>query len=293
MSHSRTARSSGYNAHFPVAVARVGKLPGISQAAIVLTTGCKFYVVKFRDFTGPDGLMKEVVGTELMRRLGLPVPAWTPVLITDDFIDHHPGMWFQRRSQNRMKCTRPLSGLHFGSHLTRSDGKCHTYDTIPSEWRSRVVNRDDFAGAIIFDLWTNNCDRRQCVFITNDFGSSLRAVFIDHGHLFGGETGTENTSARLLFGTNVELYRDVWSAKSVAHWREIIESVDDRCLDAVFAKVPEGWAHEGVLTRARRELGARRARLGALIREVDSALREWHPPAFRHPIPIGVCNPAQ
>jgi len=54
---------------FPIAVKHVGKLGGLSQPSIVLTTGCKFYVVKCQDFAGCYGLMKEVIGTELMSRM--------------------------------------------------------------------------------------------------------------------------------------------------------------------------------------------------------------------------------
>src|ERR1700733_9683765 len=80
---------------FPIAVTHVGKLGGLSQPSIVLTTGCKFYVVKCQDFAGCYGLMKEVIGTELMSWMRLPVPDWAPVLLTEEFIDQNPGLWFR------------------------------------------------------------------------------------------------------------------------------------------------------------------------------------------------------
>ena len=102
------------------AVQHVVKLKGTSQPSIVMASGGALYVVKFREFTGRYGLLSEVIGAELMSRIGLPVPNWEAIEFTDAFLDDHREMWYRDRSG--APGLRPEAGLHFGSRLTLSDG---------------------------------------------------------------------------------------------------------------------------------------------------------------------------
>lgn len=266
-------RNKGGHA-FPTAVKHLGKLGGYSQPSIVLATGCRFYVIKCMDFAGAYGLMKEVIGTELMARIGLPVPDWTPVLLTDEFIHQNPGLWWYGETcvSGIWEKTPPHSGLHFGSRLTRSDRDSQTYSMIPVEWVPRVVNRDDFVGALILSLWMNNCDRLQCVFVTSDSGERFRAVFLDHGHIFGGPDGEGEVRADRLLCAHPELCRDAWNVEAVARWRRQVELIDDRSIDAAFAMVPPEWAGSGGLSFAREQLKARREKLALFIEQIDDAI---------------------
>jgi hypothetical protein len=62
-------------------------------------------------------------------------------------------------------------------------------------WVDRIENRADFLGALVLDLWANNCDRRQSVFFTDD-RDRLHARFIDSDSMFGGKFGNDTTCPR-------------------------------------------------------------------------------------------------
>jgi hypothetical protein len=281
MESNRTIECPSRGDRAPSAVSHVSKLNGSSQPSIVSTEDGTLYVVKFREFTGRNGLLSEVIGAELMSRMGLPVPKWDPICFTDVFIDGHPEMW--RRSHPKGAGIRPGAGFHFGSLLTRSVGENHTYELIPNSWIDRVRNRQDFVGALLLDLWTNNCDRRQCVFVAEGSAKSLHAVFIDNDHMFGGYFGNEKTCPRRAMVPYAGFYDGCWTDGAVARWKRIIDGIDDEFLDSVMAKVPPDWADVPALQFARTELGLRRSRLESLISEVEQVLRNGRFPAFLSP----------
>ena len=252
----------------PVAVRYLSKFNGSSQPSVVVTTDGPF-VVKFRQFTGQNGLLSEVVGAELMTRMGLPVPKWNPIFFTDEFLDANPKLWYK---QSSLQGLRPEAGLHFGSRLTLAGNPNYTYGVIPNAWIDRVVNRGDFVGALLLDLWANNCDRRQCLFLPLDGTQCLQAVFIDNDHMLGGFKNDEKTCPRRTMVANENFYRDVWTDLIVARWKSVIDGIDEKCLDSIIAKVPMEWADVPALHFALTELVLRRAKLESLIAEVDNAL---------------------
>jgi len=263
------------------------KLSGASQPCEVLTTGALLYVVKFRDFTGKYGLVSEVLGAELMSRIGLPVPEWAPIEITDEFLDASRRAW--RRSTDDGPGIRPGAGLHFGSRLTLSSGERPTYEVLPASWAGKITNIDDFTGALLLDLWLNNCDRRQAVFLASG-GAQLRAVFIDNDHMLGGYFGNEKTNPLRVMGSNRAIYRSAWQEDSIAKWQEKIGALDDGIIDDVLGTVPEQWTTGDMLEHVRAELKMRKRSLESLIGEVETALAtpdrgEIHTPRLVAPAP--------
>lgn len=270
----------------PVAVTHVSKLNGSSQPSIVMTTGGVLYVVKFWEFTGENGLMSEVIGSELMSRMGLPVPKWAPVLFTDAFLEKNPQLWYRHKTGSEGIC--PEAGPHFGSRLTLSKGENRTYEMIPGAWIDRVSNRQDFIGALLLDLWTNNCDRRQCVFISEADSKSFRAVFIDNDHMFGGHFGDEKTCSRRVMVPDERFYRGIWNESAVAHWKGVIDAIDDQFFDSLLAKVPEQWADFPQLLRVIDQLRLRRSKLGLLIAEAEETMANARLPSIQSPRFAGV-----
>src|SRR6185437_11217154 len=106
------------------------KLCGSSQPSIVQGADGAFYVVKFYGFPGHQGLANEVVGTELIRSVGLPAPDWAPIEVSDDFLEENPGLWFSNEDHS----IRPPAGLHFGSRLIEGQDEQRTYQMIPHSW---------------------------------------------------------------------------------------------------------------------------------------------------------------
>jgi len=258
--------------HSPVprAVTVDSKLIGATQPSLIMATGLRLYVVKFCDFSLAHGLMSEVIGTELMSQMGLPVPEWSPIEFTATFIDDHPEIWYRSSTGGRGIPPRP--GIHFGSRLTLS-GHGHTYQIIPGAWADRVSNRRDFIGALLLDLWTNNCDRRQCLFVSDNHSPALRAVFIDHDWMFGGHLMNEKTVPRRCMAGNPRLYEGVWTEEVIEHWKNVIDCIDGACLDRIFALVPQEWATPSQLRLARQQLASRKRRLGTWMTEATQVLK--------------------
>lgn len=256
----------------PSAVSFVSRLRGATQPVIVLTTGLKFCVAKFRDFTGRHGLLAEAVGAGILSAMGLPVPKWTPIRFTDEFLDEHPKAWLPNAPGRRV--IRPRAGLHFGSRLMTSANGEEPYPIIPTSWVPKVENRRDFVGVLLADLWMNNCDRRQAVYVADVSQERLRAVFIDNDWAFGGYRGDEKTTPRRAMIPFAGFYDGLWTEANLDFWKKRLARVDETRLDAIFDAVPGEWADADSIRWARSQLSRRRLMLDSLIDETADVLRE-------------------
>lgn len=242
------------------------KLCGSSQPSILKAADGAFYVVKFHGFPGSQGLANEVVGAELIRSLGLPGPDWAPIEVTDDFLDANPGLWFQRDDVS----IRPPAGIHFGSRLIEAEGERRTYQMIPHAWIGRIENRADFLGILAVDLWANNCDRRQAVYLSDN--RSLRAYFIDNDFMFGGKFGNDITCPRRAMVHDLSVYRDLWNEDAMQQWLRKFDEFDENTIRRILASVPEEWADSNTRLNIFHQLRARRPMMPRLLNEAVSAL---------------------
>ena len=290
--HPTSARQRGMSASSAVTFVR--RLNGASQPIIVLATGCKFYIAKFLDFTGRYGLLGEAVGAGIMRAMGLPTPEWVPLRFTDEFLDAHPEVWYQ--NTHGTSGIRPGAGLHFASRLVVSADGSEPYQIIPSKWVSRILNRRDFVGALLADLWMNNCDLRQAVYVAQGSPERLRAVFIDNDNILGGYRGDEKTTPRRAMAPLAGLYEDICTKEILTFWKRRLDRVDEDCLDAIFAAVPEEWADSDAIQWARSELRSRRRLLDHLIAEAAANLGKGNFVTFSRPrsaIEERICGPVR
>ncbi|MGC2163555.1 MAG: HipA family kinase [Silvibacterium sp.] len=244
------------------------KLCGSSQPSIIVGSDGACYVVKCNGFPGHLSLVNEAVGTGLIRNMGLPAPDWVPIKISSDFIDKNPGLWFHKEGEVVIK---PAPGLHFGSRLIEAPDEQRTYQMIPHSWIDRIENRSDFLGMLILDLWANNCDRRQAVFLC-DAQNRLHANFIDNDFMFGGKFGFEITCPRRAMVYDLGVYRGLWKSESVERWLSIIDAVDENALRKILAGVPDEWAPRGVRLNILDQLMTRRAILSALLSDAENVL---------------------
>jgi hypothetical protein len=243
------------------------KLRGSSQPSIIQGSDSRFYVVKLLGYPGQQGLMNEAVGTELSRRMGLPSPEWARMEISEEFIESHPGLWFLSGAGP----IKPRPGLHFASRLIEALGEQRTYQMIPHAWIDRIENRADFLGVLILDLWTNNCDRRQAVYLCDERGR-LHASFIDNDFMFGGKFGFETTCPRRAMVCDLEIYRGLWSRRAVKKWLGIIERIREDEIREVVESVPVEWANEKIRLDTMNQLRARRESLSLLVADAENVL---------------------
>lgn len=246
----------------------VYKLRGSSQPSIIRGEDGDFYVVKSRGFPGVRGLFNEALGTELIKSLGLPTPDWVPISISEDFIDRNPGMWFQLGSAP----IRPIAGMHFGSRMIQADGEQRTYQMIPHIWTKKIKNRDDFVGMLVLDLWANNCDRRQAVFL-GDKQSGLQAFFIDNDFMFGGKFGFEVTCPRRAMVHDLGIYTGLWTRQRVEKWQHMVGRIDDGMIERIIGSVPAEWADTQTRLEVAAQLRVRRTLLPAMLDDAENTLK--------------------
>lgn len=139
------------------------------------------YVVKFaNNLQGTNLLFNEGMGTELYAAFGLPVPHWKPLEVTNSFIAQNCACWMETPTG----FLRPTPGLCFGSRFLGDEGM-RLFEILPGSYFSRVENAADFWLAWLLDIAAEHADHRQAIF-REERNGWLGAVFIDHGHMFGG-----------------------------------------------------------------------------------------------------------
>lgn len=252
------------------AVGFLYKLCGSSQPSILKGSDGRFYVVKFNSFPGSRGLANEAIGAELIRRAGLPAPDWVPMRVSGEFLERHPGLWFSAGGS----VIRPQAGLHFASRLVEAKGEARTYQMIPHVWIGRVQNRADFLGMLALDLWANQCDRRQAVFLSRPRG--LYASFIDNDHLFGGQSGDDITCPRRAMAHDLDIYRGLWNEKILQEWLTKLGEIDENCIYQILRTVPEEWADAKARRDISRQLETRRGQLPRLLDEARDVLQSGY-----------------
>ncbi len=200
-----------------------------------------YYIVKMMG--NPQGttvLGNDCLGTTLLAALGLPVPPFSGVHLTDQFITDTPAMWFETWGRYP-----PAPGMHFGS--------CLVGDTLGAKWPTQylspsqfplISNRSDFLEMLVFDVWANNQDRRQAVFVEGDPGPryrSIRAVFIDNGFMFGGPDGLFREHDKRCLYDNNAMYAGLGSTfpleEVIAQFRTAIARILPSCIRAI----PHEW----------------------------------------------------
>lgn len=239
------------------------KLCGSSQPSILGASDGAFYVVKFNGFPGSQGLANEVVGSELIRKIGLAAPSWTMINVSRDFINAHPDMWFFKDGSTPI---RPRPGLHFASRVIEATGEQRTYQMIPHSWIVRIENRADFLGILALDLWTNNCDRRQAVFLSGP-RNRLHASFIDNDFMFGGKFGSDMTCPRRTMFYDLGIYKDLWSKAAVCSWIEKIDGISDQTTRDIVLSIPDAWASRCTRLEIIKLLRNRRSKLPSMLNE--------------------------
>lgn len=266
------------------------RLNGQSHPSLAATRDGALYVMKPHGFPGGRGLMNEVIGTEIARYLRLPVPPWDMLAMDEAFLSANPEIWYRAGAT----VIRPKAGIHFGSRLVTGKGSERVYQIIPSTWISRVVNREDFAGMLILDLWMNHCDRRQAVYVGTQ--QQLRAVFVDNDHILGGRFGSDETCARRAMTPDLATYRGIWQEETVERWIRRVRSIRGSWIRWLVSSVPEAWM-EGIEPDFVVEtLMLRQARLESLVDEVSTILKNSYSVKSTHAVgatrPMWMPHPA-
>jgi len=265
----------------------IRKLRGGSQADLVEGEDGSFYVVKLTN--NPEHrrtLINEWLAGSLLRHLRIFVPEIRLIELTSEFIAENPEVGGSMGAKQESA----FPGIHFGSRLTVHPEHVAIFDFLPKKSLSRVENRIEFLGALVFDRWSGKTDSRQAVFFrkgglgvksipgNQSAQSGMLAQMIDHGSAFGGSHWEFDDAHPNCLYFQFSVYRDVKSLESFAPWLSMVEDFSPEVIYTAWKEMPREWleSDESELESMLACLTNRRSKILDLL----SAMRDAHPHAF-------------
>ena len=219
------------------AVRFLRSLRGGGQSALIQADDGFDYILKWHNnLQGKQVTSNEVIGTELYTKLGLSVPEWRGVWVSDQFIDNNCDLWFETESGR----VRPTPGLQFASRRV-GQAESSVFEVLPGAWYSRVKNRDEFWGALAIDVWAEHIDARQALFLQEPGTELLSAIFIDHGHMFGGPNGAQTVRVRPCLHPNLQAYLADSLTDRLQPWIDRIEKLETADAQQIYNALPAEW----------------------------------------------------
>jgi hypothetical protein len=256
----------------------IRKMRGGAQAHLLECDDGHYYVVKFRN--NPQHrriLVNEWIASVFLNYLQIATPETAIVDVSADLLAGNPDIHIQLGSRHR--AVEP--GWHFGSRYPGDPAKVMVYDFIPDLLLDKVVNRNEFLGALVFDKWIGNADARQSIF----FRARLQkwspsagegaprlgfvAHMMDHGYVFDGPhwTFTDSPLQGLYFRPSV--YSGVTSFDDFQPWLDRVVHFPEEIVDQAQKQIPPDWleGEEAALETLLGKLMSRRKRVPDLIRD--------------------------
>jgi hypothetical protein len=212
---------------------------GGAQSQLMLGADGNLWVVKFKN--NPQHLRvlaNEFIATRIAEAVGLTVPETDVIEVSEWLIAHSPELVV---NVGRGAVTPCAAGLQFGSQFIGGLMPGQVVDYLPEPQLGEVRNLAEFAGMLLVDKWTGNCNGRQAVFERRPRGRRYRAVFIDQGYCFNaGEWNFPDSPLRGVFPRN-SVYAGVTGWKSFEPWLGRIESLPAETLWRIAEEVPPEW----------------------------------------------------
>jgi hypothetical protein len=259
------------------AVQAVRRMRGGAQSQLMLGADGNLWVVKFQN--NPQHLRvlaNELIATRIAEAVGLTVPQSDVVEVSEWLIANSPEMVVELGRGRREACS---AGLQFGSRFAGGLMPGQVVDYLPEAQMDEVRNLAEFAGMLLVDKWTGNCNGRQAVFERRPRERRYRAVFIDQGYCFNaGEWTFPDAPLRGVFARNA-VYRRVSGWESFEPWLARVEEFDAQRLWRIAEEVPPEW-YGGDLRRIERlmeQLLGRRGRVRELVEGFRRSEREPFP----------------
>ena len=260
-----------------LAVQAIRRMRGGAQSQLMLGADGKLWVVKFQN--NPQHvrvLANELIATRLAEAVGLTVPASDVIDVTEWLVANSSDM---RMELGRGACERCRAGLQFGSQFVGGLMPGQVMDYLAEPQLAEVRNLAEFAGMLVLDKWTGNCNGRQAVFERKARERKYRAIFIDQGFCFNaGEWNFPDSPLRGVYARN-SVYAGVTGWRSFEPWLSRVEDLDADKLWAIAEAVPPEW-YGGDLAEIERlmeTLLKRRSRVRELIASFRDSDREPFP----------------
>ena len=260
-----------------LAVQGIRRMRGGAQSQLMLGADGKLWVVKFQN--NPQHirvLANELIATRLAEAAGLSVPATDVVEVTEWLVANTVDM---NVSLGKGRTERCAAGLQFGSAFIGGLMPGQVMDYLPEQQLDEVRNLQEFAGMLVVDKWTGNCNGRQAVFERKARERKYKATFIDQGFCFNaGEWTFPDSPLRGVYARN-SVYAGITGWRSFEPWLSRVEQMDADKLWAIAEAVPPDWYGGDLaeLERLGEKLLARRGRVRELITSFRESNREPFP----------------
>jgi hypothetical protein len=260
-----------------MAVQAIRPMRGGAQSQLMLGSDGNLWVVKFRN--NPQHLRvlaNELIATRIAEALRLSVPKTDVVEVSEWLIDHSPGMMVDAGRGARVRCE---AGLQFGSQFVGGLMPGQVVDYLPEPQMEEVRNLAEFAGMLVVDKWTGNCNGRQAVFERRPRERRYRAIFIDQGYCFNaGEWTFPDSPMRGVFARN-QVYRNITGWESFEPWLSRMEALPAETLWKIAEQVPPDWygGDPATIERLMETLLRRKGRVRELLDGFRLSSREPFP----------------
>jgi hypothetical protein len=260
-----------------MAVQAIRRMRGGAQSQLMLGADGNLWVVKFKN--NPQHLRvlaNELIATRIAEAVGLPVPQSDVVEVSEWLIANSPEMVVEHGRGKQERCA---AGLQFGSRFVGGVGPGQVMDYLPEPQLDEVRNLAEFAGMLVVDKWTGNCNGRQAVFERGPRQRKYRAIFIDQGFCFNaGEWTFPDVPLRGVFARN-RVYARVTGWQSFEPWLSRVEAFAASGLGKIAEAIPPEWygGDLGVMEQLMETLLRRRSRLRELIEVVRDSSRQPFP----------------
>ncbi len=222
-----------------LAVQAIRRMRGGAQSQLMLGADGKLWVVKFQN--NPQHvrvLANELIATRLASLAGLAVPSSDVIEVTGWLIDNTPDMHIELQHGKKEKY---CAGLQYASQFVGGLMPGQVVDYLPEQQLDEVRNLHEFAGMLVVDKWTGNCNGRQAVFDRRPRERRYRATFIDQGFCFNaGEWTFPDSPLRGVYARN-QVYAGVVGWESFEPWISHIETMDEGSIWAIAEMVPPEW----------------------------------------------------
>ncbi len=259
------------------AVQAVGRMRGGAQSQLMLGADGNLWVVKFQN--NPQHLRvlaNEFIATRIAEAVGLTVPQSDVVDVSPWLIANSSEMMMELGRGQREPCA---SGLQFGSRFVGGNMPGQVVDYLPGPQMDDVRNLAEFAGMLVVDKWTGNCNGRQAVFERRPRERRYKAFFIDQGYCFNaGDWTFPDVPLRGVFPRN-QVYARVRSWESFEPWLSRVEQFSADALWKIADAVPPEWygGDPRTIEQLMEQMLQRRLRVRELIAQFRDSNREPFP----------------
>ncbi len=176
-------------------------------------------------------IANEMIGRHIFSRMGLPVPDQKNLVMSE--LSSDTNLWSRDRSISQ-SIERRLLIRYLPDQLQQV-----VFEMVPPVYSAKVNNVEDFLGAFLVDICIENVDVRQSMFVQS--GHSLKAVFIDHSHIFGGPEKLTCRRVRSKRSFDGFVLQAANQCGVLSKWRDLIqERLCEYFLEAG-ALVPHPW----------------------------------------------------